>query len=280
VRNYLEARGPGRRAISNADVDAILALPGDAYLVDGEYGLVDLTLHYKSSSHFGLYLTIPYYYFDSGHLDSGIENFHEGFGFSSAGRDAVPRNQWRTIAKVADSVTVLNSAPQNDLGDPVFGVRYALKDKPTTWNVIVEGAVKVPRADQEMFVSTGETDFGMQISAQRFFRRNALYATVSGVYFNSPESTLAQDQWIPTVILGWETRLSTHVGLVLQLYGSRSTVQETELAELSADKIQATLGLQWLMRGNAIRFGLTENVGNYNNTPDVGVSLSFAHVYQ
>jgi hypothetical protein len=150
-----------------------------------------------------------------------------------------------------------------------------------TWsNVIVEGAVKVPRADQELFVSTGEVDVGMQVSAQRFFRRNALYATSSAVYFDSPSSDLAQDQWIPTVIVGWETRLSAHLGLVLQVYGSRSTVQETDLPELSADKLQATLGLQWMMKGNAVRFGLTENLANYNNTPDVGLSLSFAHLYE
>ena len=57
-------------------------------------------------------------------------------------------------------------------------------------------------------------------------------------------------------------------------------MQETDLDELSAAKVQATLGLQWRLKGNLLRFGLTENVGNYNNTPDVGLSLSFAHLYQ
>jgi hypothetical protein len=280
VREYLEARGAGRRSVTAADVGAILALPGDAYLVDGEYGLVDLTMHYKTSTHFGLYLTIPYYYFDTGHLDAGIENFHQGLGFDQAERDLVPRNQWRMVAKLERAVTVLDTPPENDLGDPVLGVRYSLKERPADWNLIVEGAVKIPRADQELFVSTGEVDFGMQLSLQRFFRRNALYAALSGVYFDSPDSALADDQWIPTAVIGWETRLTTHLGLVLQLYASRSTVQETDLPELSADKFQATLGLQWMMRGNVIRLGLTENLANYNNTPDVGLSLSFAHVYE
>lgn len=279
VVEYLESRGPARREITAADVDAMLALPGDAYLVDGEYGLVDLTLHYKTSSHFGLYVTIPYYFFDGGYLDSTIEGFHESFGFGDAGRESVARNRWHTIAKLERTVTVLNQAPQNDLGDPVFGVRYALEERPTDWNVIIEGAVKIPRADQELLVSTGETDFGVQVSAQRFYRRNALYATFSGVYFDSPDSALAKDQWIPTVIVGWETRLSGRTGLVLQLYGSRSTVQETNLDELSAEKLQATLGLQWLLRGNALRIGVTESISNFNNTPDVGLSLSYAYIF-
>ena len=280
VRDYLSERGPGRRPVTNADVRAILALPGDAYLVDGEYGLVDLTLHYRTSSHFGLYVTVPYYYFDTGHFDSTIESFHQSFGFDDAGRSLVPRNQWRMIAKLERTVTVLDMPPDDDLGDPVIGVRYSLKDKPADWNLIVEGAVKIPRGDQEFLVSTGEMDFGMQVSLQRFFRPNALYATFSGVYFDSPDAALAHDQWIPTVVLGWETRLTANLGLVFQLYGSRSTVQETNLDELSAAKVQATLGLQWRRNGHVIRLGFTDNVANFDNTPDVGLSLSFAQVYE
>src|SRR5262245_12038140 len=48
---YLEQRGNGRKPITTADINTITSLGGDAYLVDGEYGLIDLTLHYKMSSH-------------------------------------------------------------------------------------------------------------------------------------------------------------------------------------------------------------------------------------
>jgi len=279
VREYLESRGPGRSDLTQTDVDAILALPGDAYLVDGEFGLIDLTLHYKMSSHFGLYATIPYYIFEGGYLDSGIESFHDAFGFSDAGRSLISRDQWHTIAKLERSTLVLNEAPKSDLGDPVFGVRYSLFDQPAKWNLVVESAVKIPRADQEIMVSTGEYDHGMQISVQRFFKRHALYATMSGVYYDSPDSALADDHWIPTVIIGWETRLSQHTAMVLQLYGSESAVRETNLDELTADKLQATLGIQWLLERFVLRFGVTENISSFNNTPDVGLSLSFGYIF-
>jgi hypothetical protein len=119
----------------------------------------------------------------------------------------------------------------------------------------------------------------MQASYQRFFSRNALYATAALVYYNAPDIEIARDEWIPTVILGWETRLSARTGFVLQFYGSRSTVQQTNLNELSANKYQATAGLQWNYGGNVVRFGLTENVGSFNNTPDVGLTLSFGRVF-
>src|SRR5690606_682538 len=105
------------------------------------------------------------------------------------------------------------------------------------------------------------------------------YLTLSGVYFASPEPELAQDQWIPTAIAGWERQFTRRLGFVLQVYASRSTVQNTRLDELSADKLQATVGLQWRHRGHVIRLGLTENLRNFHNTPDVGLTLSVARIF-
>lgn len=279
VLEYLESRGTRRAPITAGDMDAILALPGDAYLVDGEYGLIDLTLHYRFSSHWGAYVTVPYITFDGGFLDGTIEDFHDMFGFSTAGRDTTPRNRWQIIAHLQNAQYVVSRPPDNDFGDPVLGFRYSLKDRPDKWNLVVEAATKIPSGGPDFMVSTGEYDYGLQVSVQRFFRRNALYATVSGVYFGSPDVGLAEDQWIPTLILGWETRLSRHLNFILQTYASRSTVQRTDLDELTSEKIQATLGIQWLYRGNVLRFGITENLANFNNTPDIGVTLSIAHVF-
>ena len=66
---------------------------------------------------------------------------------------------------------------------------------------------------------------------------------------------------------------------MLQFYGSRSTVQETNLSELSANKYQVTAGLQRNYEGSVLRFGLTENIGSFNNTPDVGLTLSFGRIF-
>jgi hypothetical protein len=279
VAEYLGSRGSGRMPVTPGDISAIESLPGDAYLVDGEYGLVDLTLHYRASTHFGTYITIPYLFFGGGDFDATIEGVHNALGLGDAGRQFVPRNQWMMLAKLRNITIVQDSPPRDAFGDPVVGVRYSLFEKPTTWNLILESAIKIPRGGERFMISTGETDYGMQASYQRFFRRNALYATLAFVYYNAPDIALARDEWIPTAILGWETRLTQHTGFVLQLYGSRSTVQQTNLQELSANKYQATAGVQWNYRGNVLRFGLTENISNYNNTPDVGASLSFGRIF-
>jgi hypothetical protein len=278
VRQFLAARGVERGAISPDDVAAILALPGDGYLVDGELGLIDLTLHYRLSEHFGLYATMPYFLFSSGFLDATIEDFHHAIGISNGGRTYVPRNRFLAVVDLEGQPFLLEDAPENEFGDPVFGLRYTLDPEPEKMNIVFEAATKVVLYDSPRLVSTGENDYGLQVSFQRFFRRNALYLTASGVFFSSPEPGLGKNQVLPTFIAGWETRVSRHVNFVLQAYWSRSNVQETTLDELSANKIQATMGLQWLYRGNVLRFGITENIANFDNTPDIGVNLSLARI--
>jgi hypothetical protein len=278
VDRYLERRGGERRDIGPEDVAAILALPGDAYMIDGELGLADLTLHYRFSERLGGFATIPYFYFGPAFLDSTIEGFHQGIGISNAGRDRVPRDRFTAIAHLANTTFVATEAPESDFGDPVVGLRWSLVSRPTRWNLILEGAVKLPWREEERLVSTGATDYGAQLSLQRFFRRNALYLSLATVWFGSPDPGLARDQWLPTAVAGWETRVSRRLNFVAQLYASRSTVQETELAELSDDKFQATIGLVWYYRGHALRFGITENLVNYDNTPDVGVNLSIGRM--
>jgi hypothetical protein len=279
VKSYLAKRGIQRGEIGASDIAAIQALPGDAYLVDGELGLADLTLHYRISRHLGVYATLPYFSFDGGFLDSTIEGFHKGIGIGNAGRNYAPRNRFLAVVDMERASLVLEEPPENEFGDPVFGVRYSLTPDARPYNIVVEAAAKVVVVDSGRLVSTGENDYGLQISLQRFFRRNALYLSLAGVYFPSPDPGLSEDLIIPTIVAGWETRISRHANFIVQTYASRSTVQETDLDELSANKFQATIGVQWRYRGSVLRFGITENLANFDNTPDIGFNLSFARIF-
>lgn len=280
VREYLEERHRLRSEISPKDIQAIFELPGEAYLVDGEFDLLDLTLHYRFSPHFGAYLEIPYYSFDGGFLDAPIESFHDALSISDAGRPWVPRGQWLVLADLAGSQFLLTEPPASDFGDPVLGLRWSALERPERWNLVVEAAAKITWLDRERLISTGSNDYGVQVSWQRFFRRNALYLTGALVFFGTPERGLSDDHWLPTAIVGWERRLTRAVNFVAQLNASRSTIQKTELDELSANKYQGTLGLQWLYRDRVLRFGITENIANFDNTPDIGVTFSLAHIFR
>ncbi len=279
VEDLLRADGIERRRIGPEQVDAILALPGDAYLVDGEFGLVDLVVHYRLAGHLGIYAQLPWYNFQGGFLDATIESFHSAAGLSNGGRELGRRNDFLIVASLDGTDYLLTTPPSSDFGDPVFGVRWTAFSRPGRWNVVAEAAAKVVVGDAERLVSTGSNDYGTQISLQRHFRRNALYLSVAQVWVSSPERAFADDAWIPTAVAGWETRLTRRLNLILQTYWSRSTIRDTPLDELSADKLQATLGVQWLHRGTALRIAITENLANFDNTPDVGVSVSLARIF-
>lgn len=281
VAEYLEARGGGERVeLTPGDVDAIRALGEDAYFVDLELGLLDLTAHYRFTPHWGGYVTVPVLFFQDGFFDSAIEGFHERFGFSTANRDLTPRDRFQVVIATGDGELAVLDPPSDGVGDPVLGMRYSLFPQPERWNLLVEGAVKVAVNGARPFLSSGRNDLGVQVSLQRFFRRNAFYLSASAVYVNGSADRLTPDLegWIPTSVVGWETKLTPRVNAVLQVYASRSVVQSSTLDELSANKYFATLGLQthrgpWLYQA-----AITENLANFNNTPDVGVSFSVAKV--
>src|SRR3989442_3867825 len=99
VMSYLEARG-GRRPLTQADANAILGLGQDAYYVDGEFGLLDLTFHYGVTRRSSVYFTLSAYDFTGGFLDGTIESFHRIIGNGADGRDLVARNQFQAVVSL------------------------------------------------------------------------------------------------------------------------------------------------------------------------------------
>ena len=55
-------------------------------------------------------------------------------------------------------------------------------------------------------------------------------------------------------------------------------MQDTTIDQLKADKYQASLGLRSLRSHLVYGFAMTENVENFANTPDIGVSLTLAWI--
>src|SRR6185436_8167552 len=96
VRDFLQARG-GHGALTAADAEAILGLGEDAYYVDGEFGLLETTFHYRVRRTTSVSLTLPAYNFSGGFMDGTIEGFHDTFGLGNAGRDWVDRDRFQTI---------------------------------------------------------------------------------------------------------------------------------------------------------------------------------------
>ena len=126
VERYLVSLEPtGRRRIGPAEVQAIVDLPGENYLLDIETALFDMTFHYKLSRNWTAYAIASAITYQGGFLDSAIEGFHDTFGFSSFGRPAVERNQATLVYDLKGARVVLLEKPTDGgLTDPTIGVRY------------------------------------------------------------------------------------------------------------------------------------------------------------
>jgi hypothetical protein len=150
--------------------------------------------------------------------------------------------------------------------------------------VTADAAVKLGFRDHDFFHSSGKTDYGVQVSVERFFRRQALYLTVAQVYFAGVEGTLIDPRpnfrkWLLTTVGGVEFKILGKVNGILQISASPSVIQNTPLEELTEDKYQMSGGVQTFRNGWVYRLAVTENLNNLRNTPDIGATLSMARVF-
>jgi hypothetical protein len=283
VRDYIGQRDTARVPLRPQDAAGILALPGDAYYVDGEVGYADLIIQRRLNLYWSAYLTVPYITYGKGLLDSTIESFHDRIGFSQQGRDLVARNRFQIVYRVGETrFAQLDRNGAGGFGDPVLGVRYSLPQPRFGWDVAVELAAKVAVDGNRFLLSTGRNDYGLQITLQRRLGhtgRHALYLSGSGVHYaGGPEVPGGESQIIPTIVAGYSYGLTPRTSLILQGYASTSVVQDTTLEELKEEKYQMSLGVQSRSRNILWNFAITENISNFNNTPDIGVQMGIAYM--
>lgn len=283
ARSYLASRNIGRRALRPQDAEAILALPGDAYYVDGEVGLADLIVQRRVSNYWSVYLTVPYIRYGQGVFDQTVESFHDAVGFSQQGRDLVARNRFQIVYGIGDSdFSMLDRQTKGGFGDPVLGVRYSLPEPRYGWDVVVELATKIAVDGRRLLLSTGENDYGTQITLQRRLGatgRHAVYLSGSAVYYaGGPEVPGNDPQMIPTLVAGYSYGVTQRTSLILQGYASKSVIQDSPLDELTAEKYQVSLGVQSRGKNFLWSFAITENITNFENTPDIGAQMGLAYM--
>jgi hypothetical protein len=281
VERYLRER-PQRGPLTQADATAIRALDGEAYLVDLELALFDIAFNYKVSERVSTYAVLTGAAYNGGILDGFIEGFHHIFGTGSKARPSLDRNQINVLLDLkGQQVTLLDAPSSSGVLDPVFGLRYRVSRDPGFGNLVLETAVKVPLGRSGLF-STNRADVGVQLTAQAFTRRNAWYAAGSAVYFSgSSEPFRSNPMIVPTAIIGYEYRWSEHTNLILQAYASRSvfTADQTDLSELRSNKFQLSFGVRHRLQNGFWSFAITENLRNFNNTPDVGFQFGLGHTF-
>ena len=283
VEHYLGSiASSGRHDLNAADIAAIQNLPGENYLVDLESALLDVTLHYRFAQNWSAYVIASAISYQGGFLDGTIEHFHDTFGFSTFGRNAVTRNQVNLIYNLKSAhVVSLGTPTDGGITDPTVGLRYTGWHFGERWHLSMEAAMKIGIDGRRALLSTGRTDYGFQASLQRRGNSHAVYIDAAAVYFSGGAFPVPQDrQVIPTLIVGYEKAVTAHTNINLQGYASTTVYshRQTDLDDLLKDKFQLTLGVRHRHENTIFSFGITENLQNLNNTPDIGFQLGFAYI--
>jgi hypothetical protein len=163
--------------------------------------------------------------------------------------------------------------------DPVIGARYTRASDDERWLVSLESAGKIPVASHKRGLSTGRMDVGAQASLQRYSGRHAVYLNLAAVYYAGMDQFVPEPaQVLPTMVLGYEYRLTPRTNVIMQGYFSRSVYQheQTDLNELTGTKYQISAGVHHRRGAQLITVALTENIQNINNTPDVGLQFGWS----
>jgi len=279
VEGYLKGlESGGRRTLGEAELADIRNLPGENYLVDLEMTAVDVTMHYRFSPHLSGYLITSAVSYDRSFLDGAVERFHDLFALNSYGRPAVARNGINLIydLKSASYASLGRSPTSGGLLDPTIGLRYSGIPLGNSWQLSLDAAMKVALDGERPLLSTGHSDFGLQAAVRWRGERQAFYANASAVYYSGGEFLVEhQEQIVPTLIVGYEYALTANTNLNIQGYVSPSIYsrRDTDLVDLLENKYQLTAGFRHRHDDLLISFGITENLQNMNNTPDIGVQL-------
>ncbi|MEO8005887.1 MAG: DUF3187 family protein [Betaproteobacteria bacterium] len=280
VRDYLSSQG-GRRTLTQADANAIRALPGEGYLVDLELGMLDFVLHRQLTNRWSVNASVSAVHYGGGFLDSTIEDFHKTFGFGTDWRNTVARNRANLIFNLKGvQSTYIDSVPEGGLLDPVLGVRYSLMPGPSPLNLVLEGSVKVPVAGERNFLSTGNADVGVQATLQAFSGRHAGYLSAAAVRTRGDAFTpYDRTQIIPTYIVGYELSLTHQTAVIGQFSMSPGVLNhnETDLPELLANKYQISFGVRHRVDASVFSVAFTENMIKLNNTPDIGFQFAWTY---
>lgn len=287
VEEYLaETRGENApRPLDGADVEAILALPdGQAFFIDGEFDFADFAYFYGVTPNLDLGLAISAISYTGGRLDDTIFDFHDKFGYGQQGRNYVPEDGFQIVfgAGGETPIVVLDGAGERGFGDPTLLFRYAFPQRSNGWQYGLSGGIKPPIASSERFMSTGSWDYGLQLVADRRFERNALIINLSVVKPGEFDEVGIELPILPALHLSWIHlfKRMPRTRLILQALVAEHPFRELVDSDLSELETQLTLAMKWNTPLGVIGLGLTENVFNMDNTPDIGLHFSWGLLVQ
>lgn len=254
---------------------------GGGFLTDGEHYRTAFAVRRGVNERLQVELTVPIISFRGGFLDSTVEGFHDALSLGQMGRLGVPRDAFQVYVKGSQRELFVDHAPGAALGDVVLGAKLALlpESSSPSLRVSAEALLKLPTGNVDRFAGSGSTDVGVQVLATKYLGRSSLHASLGLAYLGEMQRLGLSAQAVLSGMMAFERALGSRTSVLVQATVSQSPFGELQLARLSETSTQVTLGLKRVLGKQVLLIGITENVGHFNNSPDIGFHLGLTRIF-
>ncbi len=281
VEEYLKNSRQGqRRPLNAADISFIRNLPqGEGYYIDGEFTMLEFNYNRGLGNHLELGITTNYIFYGGRLLDGVIYDFHDAIGTGQQGRDYVANNQVQVVlARDSGKDIVLTQRPsRGGFGDPNIYIRTAFPVPYFDWQGKLSLGIKPPLMSERKFLSSGNWDAGFQLTLNKQTSHNIVTINTGYIYTGGFEQTDFNPPSLPYINLGWLHRYKkwSNTRSQIQFHLAEHPYRDLVDSALSELQFQLTLGVKWKLDAGMLGVALSENVLNFDNTPDVVLHLSW-----
>ncbi len=262
--------------------DYYRAAPADEYrlFVDTESLRLSVDLDWRIASRLQVGVTLPFLKHGGGFLDGVVEGFHGAFNLSNGGREWAPQNDYGVFV-VRDRRFWIRSVESADFrpGDLVVRMKTPLNRGGEQVVMAIAGALKLPTGSLETLTGSGGWDFQAAFFAtwrpDRPKRDMIFHANLAHSRLGRPTHGEGFPlRSITTLVLAFEYRTTGRLAALLQTQVNIGPFPSSRLGPLNRTAIEATAGVRYaLSESLSLDAGLTENLSQYQNTPDVGLHV-------
>ncbi len=248
---------------------------GGLFLVDGEHYRAALALRRGIGHGTQVEILVHTISFQGGFLDSTIEGFHELFSLGQAGRLGANQDGFVVFVQSGEQELFVGDDPALSLGDIILGVKTDLfpRRRSKSLELAIGGKIKLPTGESSAFTSSGSLDFGVEFLATQYFRKSCLHLSIGALMLGEMEQLGLNDQVRTSGMIGFERVVGDKSTVLIQATLLQSPFADLKLEELAAISTQVTLGFKHVLGSQVLFIGVTENVANFDNSPDIGIHL-------
>ena len=259
---------------SYASVYTVQSSSAWSIAADMEVAELDFRFRKSFNDSFELGIDIPIISFNSGFMDSFLNDYHSAFGFPDYGRSERPLNTFLYEVR-RNGVLIIKGDTGTGIGDIRLTAKKTLL-KSDSAAVTFFADLELPTGDASRGFGNGSLDAGAAILVEKRIGEKVMVYGNAGIVFPGKlraEETLKLNA-SPYAGLGVEAAVWSHVSLLGQVMFQKSPFPKTGIGSLDRPSALLSLGGRYAWEKNSLDFAFTEDP-NTAGAPDVSFTLSF-----